>query len=41
MTWRLMKIEEGINDGEVLYHSYIQKTLEEVNQLRKKAPKTR
>lgn len=41
MTWKLTKIEEGINDGEVLYHSYIQKSVEEICQLRKRAPKIR
>uniref|UniRef100_A0A7E4UYR3 Brix domain-containing protein n=1 Tax=Panagrellus redivivus TaxID=6233 RepID=A0A7E4UYR3_PANRE len=38
MTWRLTKILEGVDDGEVLYHSYIKKTQAELNELRKKLP---
>ncbi|KAJ1172560.1 hypothetical protein NDU88_004405 [Pleurodeles waltl] len=30
MTLQLLKIEEGLNDGNVLYHSFIQKTEEEI-----------
>lgn len=30
MTLQLVKIEEGISDGKVLYHSFIQKTEEEI-----------
>ncbi|XP_075715072.1 suppressor of SWI4 1 homolog [Rhinoderma darwinii] len=30
MTLQLVKIEEGLNDGKVLYHSFIQKTEEEI-----------
>ncbi|KAM9312038.1 suppressor of SWI4 1 homolog [Gastrophryne carolinensis] len=30
MTLQLIKIEEGLNDGTVLYHSFIQKTEEEI-----------
>ncbi len=31
---KLVKIEEGICDGEVLYHEYITKTPEEVQEIR-------
>ncbi|CAI4227582.1 unnamed protein product [Auanema sp. JU1783] len=34
----LVKIEEGIDEGEVLYHKYVEKTPAEVMELRKKAP---
>ena len=30
----LMKIEDGLLDGEVMFHKYIQKTEEEVKQIR-------
>ncbi|XP_073411805.1 suppressor of SWI4 1 homolog isoform X1 [Dendrobates tinctorius] len=30
MTLQLVKIEEGLNDGKVLYHNYIKKTEEEI-----------
>ncbi|XP_063787553.1 suppressor of SWI4 1 homolog isoform X2 [Pseudophryne corroboree] len=30
MTLQLVKIEEGLNDGKVLYHSFVQKTEEEI-----------
>lgn len=36
MTLELVKIEEGLCDGEVLYHTYISKTPEEVAELRKR-----
>jgi hypothetical protein len=39
MNMRLAKIEEGINDGEVLYHAFVEKTPEEIALLRKMAPK--
>jgi len=32
----LIKIEEGICDGEVLYHEFIAKTPEEVQEIREK-----
>uniref|UniRef100_A0A914QW12 Brix domain-containing protein n=1 Tax=Panagrolaimus davidi TaxID=227884 RepID=A0A914QW12_9BILA len=38
MTWRLTKIQEGIDDGEVLYHSYIKKTPQELMEQRKMLP---
>lgn len=38
MTWKLMKIEEDVDSGEVLYHSHVEKTAKEVFQLRKRAP---
>jgi hypothetical protein len=38
MTLRLTKIEAGINDGEVLYHAFVEKNLNEIAELRKKAP---
>ena len=34
MTLQLLKIEDGIANGEVLYHSVIQKTSEEIEQLK-------
>ena len=37
MKLELVKIEEGILSGEVLYHSYIQKTPKEIEQLKKNA----
>lgn len=37
MTLSLMKITVGVDDGEVLYHSYITKTKNEVDQLRREA----
>ncbi|CAF1658301.1 unnamed protein product, partial [Didymodactylos carnosus] len=36
MTLELLKIEEGLCDGEVLYHTYVKKTPEEIQDLRKK-----
>lgn len=30
MTLQLMKVERGLSEGEVLYHSYVTKTQEEV-----------
>ena len=36
MTLELVKIEEGLCDGEVLYHTYISKTSEEINELRQR-----
>lgn len=33
---RLVKIEEGVCDGEILYHSLVRKSPEEINLLRKK-----
>ncbi|CAF2035774.1 unnamed protein product [Rotaria magnacalcarata] len=36
MTLELVKIEEGLCDGEVLYHTYISKTPEEIAELRKR-----
>lgn len=35
----LLKIEEGISDGEVLYHKFIHKTPEEAATLRKQVVK--
>merc|ERR1712088_802115 len=35
MTLNLIKVQEGVNDGEVIYHQFIQKTEEEVMQLQK------
>ncbi|PIO13726.1 hypothetical protein AB205_0147680, partial [Aquarana catesbeiana] len=31
MTLQLIKIEEGLSDGKVLYHSFIKKTEEEIS----------
>jgi ribosome biogenesis protein SSF1/2 len=36
MTLELVKIEDGLCDGEVLYHTYISKTSEEITELRKR-----
>ena len=36
MTMELVKIEDGLCDGEVLYHTYVSKTSEEVAELRKR-----
>lgn len=33
---KLIKIEEGMCDGEILYHSLVSKTPEEINELRLK-----
>ncbi len=33
LTLKLVKIQEGVNDGEIMYHSYVEKTKEEVSQL--------
>ena len=41
MSLRLTKIEEGINDGEVLYHAFVEKSTKEIAQLRKIAPQIR
>ena len=37
----LIKIEDGLLDGEVLFHKYIQKTEEEVAEIRKRREKRR
>ncbi|VDM21620.1 unnamed protein product [Wuchereria bancrofti] len=39
LTLQLTKIEEGVDEGEVLYHSYIVKSSKELIQLRKELPK--
>jgi ribosome biogenesis protein SSF1/2 len=36
MTLELVKIEDGLCDGEVLYHTYVSKTAEEITELRKR-----
>jgi len=33
ITLKLVKIQEGVNTGEILYHSYVEKTKEEASQL--------
>lgn len=38
-TMQLIKIEEGLLDGEVMFHEFIQKTDEEVAELRKRVEK--
>ncbi|XGW25164.1 hypothetical protein V3C99_006516, partial [Haemonchus contortus] len=35
----LLKVQDGIDEGEVLYHKIIQKTSEELEKLKKEAPK--
>jgi len=39
MTMQLLKIEDGLMDGEVLYHDFIEKTDEEVKEIRIKREK--
>lgn len=39
MTMQLLKIEDGLMDGEVLYHDFIEKTDEEVKEIRVKREK--
>lgn len=39
LTLQLTKIEEGVDEGEVLYHAYITKSASELIQLRKELPK--
>jgi len=39
MTMQLLKIEDGLMDGEVLYHDFIEKTDEEVKEIRAKREK--
>lgn len=41
LSLELIKIQEGIDDGEVLYHKHISKTNEEIMEIRKKAPLTK
>lgn len=41
MTLKLQKVEDAFFSGEILYHSYIQKTPEEVAKLKKKQEKLR
>jgi ribosome biogenesis protein SSF1/2 len=36
MTLELVKIEDGLCDGEVLYHTYVTKTPEQITELRKR-----
>lgn len=36
MTMELVKIEDGLCDGEVLYHTHVSKSSEEVAELRKR-----
>ncbi|CAD5206946.1 unnamed protein product [Bursaphelenchus okinawaensis] len=38
MTWELVKVEEGIDEGEVLYHKFVKKSTAEVRKLKKKLP---
>ena len=38
---QLVKIEDGLGDGEVLYHSYVQKTAAEKKELRERVEKKR
>ncbi|XP_070581945.1 suppressor of SWI4 1 homolog [Ptychodera flava] len=41
MTLQLLKIEEGLWDGEVIYHEFIQKTDEEIAEIKKRKAKKR
>jgi ribosome biogenesis protein SSF1/2 len=36
MTLELVKIEDGLCDGEVLYHTHVSKTSEEISELRQR-----
>lgn len=36
MKLKLIKIQEGVCDGEILYHKYIQKSPEEIQKIREK-----
>ncbi|CAD5210254.1 unnamed protein product [Bursaphelenchus xylophilus] len=38
MTWELVKAEDGIDSGEILYHKYVQKSTAEIRKLKKKIP---
>ena len=35
ITLQLMKIEEGVSEGRILYHNYIEKTESEIEELEK------
>lgn len=35
----LIKVQDGIDDGEVLYHKIIKKSSQELERLKKEAPK--
>ena len=39
LTFKLVKIQDGVGEGEVLYHSYVKKTPEEKKKLREKIQK--
>ncbi|VDK41789.1 unnamed protein product, partial [Anisakis simplex] len=39
LTLTLVKVEEGVDEGEVLYHSYMQKSAKELMKLRQNLPK--
>lgn len=39
MELQLIKIEDGVGEGEVLYHQFIQKTEEEIIALKQKRSK--
>ncbi|KAE9549850.1 hypothetical protein FO519_006936 [Halicephalobus sp. NKZ332] len=38
MTWKLTKIQDGIDDGDILYHAFVQKTPAEIAEIKKKLP---
>uniref|UniRef100_A0AC34QI89 Brix domain-containing protein n=1 Tax=Panagrolaimus sp. JU765 TaxID=591449 RepID=A0AC34QI89_9BILA len=38
MTWKLTKIQDGMDDGEVLYHAHIKKTEAEIAEIKKRLP---
>lgn len=38
MTWTLRKVEEGVDEGEVLYHAFVKKTPAEAAALKKRIP---
>ncbi|PAV72848.1 hypothetical protein WR25_19018 isoform A [Diploscapter pachys] len=39
LTLQLLKIEEGVDDGEVLYHKFVKKDVKELIELKKALPK--
>ena len=40
MTLEIFKVEQGVNEGDVLYHKYVHKTKEEAQSLKNKASTT-
>ena len=38
MTWKLTKIQDGLDDGDVLYHAFVHKTPAEIAEIKKRLP---